>query len=53
MSDSFAVGRGVRQSCRIGPDLFLEPMDHDGTHGTPTGVTLGKEVFTDLDFADD
>jgi len=56
MSDWFAVGSGVRQGCRIAPDLFLGPMDYDGTHGTPRddrGVTLGKEVFTDLDFADD
>ena len=57
MSDWFAVGSGVRQSCRIAPDLFLGPMDHmmeSTIHQVTTGViTLGKEVFTDLDFADD
>ena len=36
------------------PDLFLGPMDHNGTHGTPRDdwCNPGKEVFTDLDFAD-
>jgi len=28
MSDWFAVGSGVRQGCRIAPDLFPGPMDH-------------------------
>ena len=55
MSDWFAVGSGVQQGCRIAPDLFLGPMDHmeRTVHRGMTGVTLGKEVFTDLDFADD
>jgi len=56
MFDWFAVGCGVRQDCRIALDLFLEPMDHmteRTVHRGMTGVTLGKEVFTDLDFADD
>jgi len=55
ISDCFAVGSGVRQDCRIVPDLFLGPMDHNErtVHRGMTGVTLGKEVFTDLDFADD
>ena len=35
MSDWFAIGNGVRQGCRIAPDLFIGPMDHNGTHGTP------------------
>jgi len=37
MSDWFAVGCGVRQGCRIAPDLFLGRMDHmmHGTNGTP------------------
>jgi len=38
------------------PDLFLEPMDHmmeRTAHRGMAGVTLGNEVFTDLDFADD
>jgi len=28
MPDCFAVGCGVRQGCRIAPDLFLGPMNH-------------------------
>ena len=56
MSDRFSVGCGVRQGWRIAPDLFLGPMDHmmeRTVHRGMTGVTLGKEVFTDLDFVDD
>ena len=56
MSDWFAVGSDVRQGCRIAPDLFLGQMDHIiecTVHRGMTGVTLGKDVFTDLDFADD
>jgi len=56
MSDWFAVGSGVRQGCRIASDLFLGPMDHmmeRMVHRVMIGVTLGREVFTDLDFADD
>ena len=56
MSDRFSVGCGVRQGWRIAPDLFLGPMDHmmeRTVHRGMTGVTLGKEVFTDLDFRDD
>jgi len=55
MSDWFAVGSGVRQGYRIAPDLFLGPMGHmmeRTVHRGMTGVTLGKEVFIDLDFAD-
>jgi len=56
MSDWLAVGSGVRQGCRIAPDLFVGPMDHMmelTVHRGMTGVTLGKEVFIDLDIADD
>jgi len=56
MSDWFAVGGRVRQGCRIAPDLFLGPTDHmmeRTVHRGMTGVTLGDEIFTDLDFADD
>jgi len=56
MSDWFAVGSGVQQGCRIAPDLFPGPMDHmmeRTVHRGMTGVTLGKKVFTDLDFVDD
>ena len=59
MSDLFALGSGVWQGFRIAPDLFLGPIDHmmertvlQGMTGM-TSVTLGKEVFTVLDFADD
>ena len=40
----------------MAPDLFLGPMDHmmeRTAHQGMAGVTLGNEVFTDLDFADD
>ena len=40
----------------MAPDLFLEPMDHmmeRTAHRGTASVTLGNEVFTDLDFADD
>jgi len=56
LSDWFAVGSGVRQGCRMVPDLILGPMDHMmecTAHQGMAGVTLGYEVFTDLDFADD
>ena len=41
---------------RITPDLFLGPMDHmmeRNAHRGMADVTLGNEVFTDLDFVDD
>ena len=40
----------------MAPDLFLGPMDHmmeRTAHQGMAGVTLGNEVFTDLEFADD
>ena len=43
MCDGFAVGSGVRQGCRIAPDLFLGPMDHM----MERTVRREKEVFTD------
>jgi len=43
MSDWFALGSGVRQGCRIAPDLFLGPMDHM----MERTVRREKEVFTD------
>ena len=52
LSDWFAVGSGVRQGCRIAPDLFLGPVERTAHRGM-AGVTLGNEVFTDLDFVDD
>ena len=56
LSDWFAVGNGVRQGCRMAPDLFLGPMNHmmeRAAHRGIAGVSLGNEVFTDLDFAND
>ena len=50
VSDWFAVASGVRQGCRIAPDLFLGPMMERTVHRGMTGVTLGKEMFTDLDW---
>jgi len=38
------------------PDLFLGPVDHMmecTAHRGMAGVTVGNEVFTDPDFADD
>ena len=55
-SDWFSVQSGVRQGCRIAPDLFLSPMDwilERTVHKSCSGTTLGGDVFTDLDFADD
>ena len=40
MSDSFAVDSGVRQSCRIAPDLFLGPMDYVMERTVHRGMTL-------------
>ena len=39
MSDWFAVGSGVRQGCRIAPDLFLGPMDHMTERTIHRGMT--------------
>ena len=55
-SDWFQVNCGVRQGCRIAADLFAAPMDwlmERTVHRGCSGCTLGREVFTDLDFADD
>ena len=55
-SDWFSFSAGVRQGCNIAPDLFLEPMDWvmDRTvHRGFAGISIGSQVFTDLDFADD
>ena len=54
-SDGFRVDRGVRQGCRMAPDLFLRPMDkilEDTVTQRHLGVNIGKERFTDLDYAD-
>jgi len=55
-SNWFEIRSGVGQGCSITPSLFLPPMDwvlERTEHKGFLGVTLGDEVFTDLDFADD
>ena len=55
-SDWFPFSAGVRQGCNMAPDLFLEPMDwivNRTVHRGFAGITIGSQVFTDLDFADD
>jgi len=52
----FSISVGVRQGCAVAPDLFLEPIEWIISHFVHrgfVGVSLGQEVFTDLDFADD
>ena len=56
LSDWFEIKSGVRQGCAIAPSLFLPPMDwvlECTEHKGFLGATLGDEVFTNLDFADD
>ena len=55
-SDWFEVNCGVRQGCSIAPDLFVEPMNwimEHTVHKGFSGATVGEQVFTDLDYADD
>lgn len=56
LSEWFQVNTEVRQGCSIASDLFLTPLDYilnKTMHRGFAGSTLGDEVFTDLDFADD
>ena len=56
LSDWFLFGSGVRQGCTVAPSLFLLPVDwvlQRTSHGGFLGATLGTEIFTDLDYADD
>jgi len=56
LSNWSEIRSGVRQDCSIAPSLFLPPMDwvlERTEHKGFLGVTLGDEVFTDLDFTDD
>jgi len=55
-SDLFPFSAGVRQGCNMAPDLFLEPTDWvmDRTvHRGLASISIGSQVLTDLDFADD
>ena len=43
-------------SCVVAPDTFLVPMDwllERTVHSGMVGTSVGKAIFTDLDFADD
>jgi len=56
LSEWFTTKSGVRQGCTIAPNIFLLPMDRILNRTVETaqiGTTLGTEIFTDLDFADD
>jgi len=55
-SEWFPILSGVRQGCAVAPDLFLVSMDwlmEHTTHRVMVSTTIGKELFSDLDFADD
>ena len=46
----------VRQGCVVAPDAFLVPMDwllERTVHRGMVGTSVGKAIFTYLDFADD
>jgi len=56
VSDWFSKSAGVHQGCAVATDLFLEPIvwiTSRSVHLSFVGVSLGQEVFADLDFADD
>ena len=56
LSDWFHFGSEVRQGCTVAPSLFLLLVDwilHRVIHRGFLGATLGTEIFTDLDYADD
>jgi len=53
---SLETSSGVRQGCVVAPELFLEPLDwitNLAAHKGFLGVTVGEEICTDLDYADD
>jgi len=49
---NFQVLSGVHQGCTVAADLFLNPMDRT-VEQSPLSVSVGKEHFTDLDYAND
>ena len=56
LSPWFESSSGVRQGCVVAPELFLEPMDwitNRAAHKGFLGVTVGEEICTGLDYADD
>ena len=55
LSPWFETSSGVRQGCVVAPELFLESMDwitNRAAHKGFLGVTVGKKICTDLDYAD-
>ena len=55
MSGWFVVTAGVLQGCIVAPDMFFELIDWTVTctiHRGYVGLMLGKEVSTDVDFAE-
>ena len=55
-SQWFQVLNRVSQGCTVAPDLFLNPMDwilNRTVEQSPLGVSIGREHFADLDYADD
>ena len=56
LSPWFETSSGVRLGCVVAAELFLEPMDwitNRAAHKGFLGVTVGEEICTDLDYADD
>ena len=56
LSPWFETSSGVRQGRVVAPELFLEPMDwitNRAAHKGFLGVTVGEEICTNLDYADD
>ena len=56
LSPCFETSSGVRQGCVVAFELLLEPMDwitNRAAHKGFLGVTVGKEICSDLDYADD
>ena len=56
LSSWLKISSGVRQGCVLAPVLFLELMDwllDRAVYRGYLGLTVGNEIFSDLDFADD
>ena len=54
LSPWIETSSGVLQGCVVSLELFLEPMDWIMNHDKGfLGVTVGEEICTDLDYADD
>ena len=54
MFDSFATSSGVRQGCILAPALFCRAIDWIMERtAREAGVHVGKNLYTDLDYADD